>query len=88
MFAPGAQTIENTRVKDVTMIAPDDAEVEADDAEDEFASAFFTFHPACVALAELRHAFLPLHSLTAPIPPCMLDVGAAWDCYSMRPTLW
>lgn len=35
------QTIENTREKDVTMIAPEDAEVEADDAEDEFASASF-----------------------------------------------
>lgn len=32
------QTIENTREKDVTMVAPDDAEVEADDADDEFAS--------------------------------------------------
>lgn len=32
------QTIENTREKDVTMIAPEDAEVEADDADDEFAS--------------------------------------------------
>ena len=31
-----AQTIENTREKDVTMIAPDDAEVDADDAQDEF----------------------------------------------------
>ena len=31
------QTIENTREKDVTMIAPDDAEVDADDAQDEFA---------------------------------------------------
>ena len=33
-----AQTIENTREKDVTIIAPDDEEVEADDAQDEFAS--------------------------------------------------
>ena len=33
------QTIENTREKDVTMIAPEDADVEADDADDEFASA-------------------------------------------------
>ena len=33
------QTIENTREADVTMIAPEDAEVEADDAQDEFASA-------------------------------------------------
>ncbi len=32
------QTIENTREKDVTMVAPEDAEVEADDADDEFAS--------------------------------------------------
>ena len=31
------QTIENTREKDVTMIAPDDTEVDADDAQDEFA---------------------------------------------------
>lgn len=31
------QTIENTREKDVTMIAPDDAEVDADDAQDEIA---------------------------------------------------
>ena len=31
------QTIENTRVKDVTIIAPDDDEVDADDAQDEFA---------------------------------------------------
>ena len=31
------QTIENTRVKDVTVIAPDDDEVDADDAQDEFA---------------------------------------------------
>ncbi len=31
------QTIENTREKDVTMIAPDDVEVDADDAQDEFA---------------------------------------------------
>lgn len=35
----GMQTIENTREKDVTMIAPEDADVEADDADDEFASA-------------------------------------------------
>ncbi|CAL8464898.1 g4433 [Coccomyxa elongata] len=34
------KTIENTREKDVTMIAPEDAEVEADDADDEFASYF------------------------------------------------
>ena len=32
------QTIENTREKDATIIAPDDEEVEADDAQDEFAS--------------------------------------------------
>ena len=31
------QTIENTRVKDVTIIAPNDNEVDADDAQDEFA---------------------------------------------------
>ena len=31
------QTIENTRMKDVTIIAPDDDEVDADDAQDEFA---------------------------------------------------
>lgn len=36
------QTIENTREKDVTMIAPDDEEVDADDAQDEFAGQRFT----------------------------------------------
>ncbi|CAL5229421.1 g12743 [Coccomyxa viridis] len=34
------RTIENTREKDVTMIAPDDTEVDADDAQDEFADYF------------------------------------------------
>lgn len=37
------QTIENTREKDVTMIAPDDAEVDADDAQDEFAGNILHF---------------------------------------------
>ena len=43
------QTIENTREKDVTMIAPDDAEVDADDAQDEFAGkALLTCYFPCL----------------------------------------
>ncbi len=40
------QTIENTRERDVTMIAPEDAEVEADDDQDEFASALLSAPPS------------------------------------------
>ena len=58
-----AQTIENTREKDVTIIAPDDEEVEADDAQDEFAS-----EPSCTA-SGVQHARTALHCKTIRLLP-------------------
>jgi len=58
------QTIENTREKDVTMIAPEDAEVEADDAEDEFASACFPY--ICIEQLVLLGTGLFIRALICP----------------------
>ena len=42
------RTIENTREKDETMVQPDDAEVQADEQQDEFAGARCSWPLACL----------------------------------------